>query len=184
MGIASEFSTIVRLNFRLQKSKKMKMLVSLIAVCLMVAVEGSFSTHNHMEYSPPGCPMNGRHSETHVMHRDNYYNGPFSPSYNGFYNDGSHFYGSYNMAPYYGFQSYMGSDYSPFISRFGRMMPNMYSAGCGMQMNSMYRNFDNQFYGNQFFGNQFSGNQFYGNQYYGNQFNGFPRSYMSSYYQY
>merc|ERR1712071_636718 len=78
----------------------MKMLVSLIAVCLMVAVEGSFSTHNHMEYYPPGCPMHGRHSETHVMHRDNYYNGPFSPSYNGFYNDGSPFYGSYNMAPY------------------------------------------------------------------------------------
>merc|ERR1740119_61445 len=105
------------------------MLVSLIAVCLMVAVEGSFSTYNHMEYSPYGYPMNGRHSESHVMHRDNYYNGPFSPSYNGFYNDGSHYYGSYNMAP----------DYSPFSSRFGRMMRNMYSAGCGMQMNSMYR---------------------------------------------
>merc|ERR1712071_390851 len=83
--------------------------------------------------------MNGRHSETHVMHRDNYYNGPFSPSYNGFYNDGSHYYGSYNMAPYYGFQSYMGSDYSPFSSCFGRMMPKMYS---------MNRNFGNQFYRN------------------------------------
>merc|ERR1712071_457457 len=35
----------------------MKMLISLIAVCLMVAVEGSFSTHNHMEYSPYGYPM-------------------------------------------------------------------------------------------------------------------------------
>merc|ERR1712071_412631 len=68
----------------------MKMLVSLIAVCLMVAVEGSFSNCNHMEYSPYGCSMNGRHFETHVMHRDNNYNGPFSPSYNGFYNDGSH----------------------------------------------------------------------------------------------
>merc|ERR1712071_373706 len=50
---------------------------------------------------------------------------------------------------------YMGSDCSPSSSRFGRMMRNMYSAGCGMQMNSMYHNFDNQFYGNQFYGNQF-----------------------------
>merc|ERR1712071_335967 len=56
---------------------------------------------------------------------------------------------------FYGFQSYMGSDYSPFSSRFGRMMRNMYSAGCGMQMNSMYRNFGNQFYGNQFYGNKY-----------------------------
>jgi len=165
------------------------MLVSLIAVCLMVAVEGSFSNCNHMEYSPYGCSMNGRHSETHVMHRDNNYNGPFSPSYNGFYNDGSHFYGSYNMAPYYGFQSYMGSDYSPFSSRFGRMMRNMYSAGCGMQMNSMNRNFGNQFNGNQFsdnqcFGNQFNGNQFSGNQCFGNQYYGFPENFMSSYGQY
>merc|ERR1712071_212173 len=164
----------LRPNILLQKTRKMKMLVSLIAVCLMVAVEGSFSTHNHMEYYPPGCPMNGRHSETHVMHRDSNYNGPFSPSYNGFYNDGSHFYGSYNVAPYYGFQSYMGSDYSPFSSRFGRMMPNMYSAGCPLKMNSMNRNFVNQFYGNQFSDNQC----------FGNQFNGFPRSYVSNYYQY
>merc|ERR1712071_582250 len=175
----------VRLNFRLQKSKKMKMLVSLIAVCLMVAVEGSFSTHNHMEYYPPGCPMNGRHSETHVMHRDNKYNGPFSPSYNGFYNDGSHFYGSYNVAPYYGFQSYMGSDYSPFSSRFERMMPNMYSAGCPLKMNSMNRNFVNQFYRNS--GSYMSGcplemNSMYGN--FDNQFNRFPGSYMSSFGQY
>merc|ERR1712127_314833 len=165
----------LRPNILLQKTRKMKMLVSLIAVCLMVAVEGSFSTHNHMEYYPPGCPMNGRHSETHVMHRDNNYNGPFSPSYNGFYNDG--------------FQSYMGSDCSPSSSRFGRMMRSMYSAGCGMQMNSMNRNFGNQFNGNQFsdnqcFGNQFNGNQFSGNQCFGNQYYGFPENFMSSYGQY
>merc|ERR1740128_826760 len=141
--------------------------------------------------------MNDRHSETHVMHRDNNYNGPFSPSYNGFYNDGS--------------QSYMGSDCSPSSSRFGRMMPNMYSAGCPLKMNSMNRNFVNQFYRNS--GSYMSGcplemksmNRNFGNQFYrnsgsymsgcpfemnsmdgnfDNQFNRFPGSYMSSFGQY
>merc|ERR1712071_746421 len=122
-------------------------------------------------------------------------------------NDGSHYYGSYNMAPYYGFQSYMGTtdptsmvhttwllttDSSPtwdlttrLFSRFGRMMPNMYSAGCPSKMNSMNRNFVNQFYRNS--GSYMSGcplemNSMYGN--FDNQFNRFPGSYMSSFGQY
>merc|ERR1712071_455413 len=161
----------------------MKMLVSLIAVCLMV-VEGSFSTHNHMELS--SWMPNERPSFRNPCYAQRQQlNGPFSPSYNGFYNDGSHFYGSYNVAPYSGFQSYMGSDYSPFSSLFGRMMPNMYSAGCPLKMNSMNRNFVNQFYRNS--GSYMSGCPLEMNSMYGtfdNQFNRFPGSYMSNYGQY
>merc|ERR1712071_333477 len=76
-----------------------------------------------------------------------------------------------------------------FQSSFWTYDVNMYSAGCGMQMNSMNRNFGNQFNGNQFsdnqcFGNQFNGNQFSGNQCFGNQYYGFPENFMSSYGQY
>ena len=109
----------------------MKMLVSLIAVCLMVAVEGSFSTHNHMQHYHSGCPMSGRLSQSHVMHRDINCNGPACQS-------------SFHQAPYHGMESYMGSDYSHFDYPAGHMMRRMHSAGCPMKMNSKYRNFGNQ----------------------------------------
>ena len=145
------------------------MLVSLIAVCLMVAVEGSFSTYNHMEYYPSGYPMNGRHSESHVMHRDNYYNGP----------------SSYHQAQYNGMQSNMRTEFSHFDYPTGQMMRHMYSSDYPMEMNSMYRNFDNQFYRNS--GSFMSVypmemNSMYRN--FDNHFNRFPGSYMSSYGQY
>merc|ERR1712071_506470 len=47
------------------QTRKMKMLVSLIAVCLMVAAEA----YSHKECVPHGYPMNDRFYEPHVMHR-------------------------------------------------------------------------------------------------------------------
>merc|ERR1712071_407968 len=44
----------------------MKMLVSLIAVCLMVAVEA----YSHKEYAPYGYPMDDVFPERHGMHRE------------------------------------------------------------------------------------------------------------------
>ena len=110
------------------------MLVSLIAVCLMVAVEG----YNRMD---------DRFPERHGMHRDPHFYGPAYPA-------------SYNQGPFYdrhdydeptydgpcytahnnGFQSHMRSDYESNHYPNECSRRNMDSDGCPMNKKSANRN--------------------------------------------
>ena len=125
------------------------MLTSLIAVCLMVAVQA----HNHKEYAPYGYPMNDHFAERHRMHRDpqmyrdQHFYGPANPAsyYQGPFYDGHHYDEPNYEVPYYmahnnGFQPHMRSEYEPnhYFNQCSRR--NMNYDDCSKKTKPVYRN--------------------------------------------